>query len=156
VNNHLPETTIKPTQSVRRLSLMTPLLLSASLLLAGCNEGSLGTDGLTAPPSAGQPPADTASPQTGQVPVADRSVTLSWDSPTLRADGSPLNDLAGFRILYGDSSEKLDTAIELDNPGLSGYVVDGLQPGTWYFAMTVVDHSGVQSDPSPILEVTLN
>jgi len=150
---HLPETTIKPTQSARRLGLITPLLLSASLLLAGCNEGSLGADGLAPPPSAGQPPSDTSP---GQAPVADRSVTLSWDSPTLRADGSPLNDLAGFRILYGPSSEALDMTIELDNPELSGYVVNGLRPGTWYFAMTVVDHSGVQSDPSPMLEVSLN
>jgi hypothetical protein len=150
---HLPETTLEPIYSARRLSLITPLLLSASLLLAGCNEGSLGADELTPPPSAGQPHSDTSP---GQTPVADRSVTLSWDSPTLRADGSPLEDLAGFRILYGTSSQALGTTIELDNPGLSGYVVDGLRPGTWYFAMTVVDHSGVQSDPSPTLEVSLN
>ncbi len=30
--------------------------------------------------------------------------TLSWDPPTTNADGTPLTDLAGYRIYYGTSS----------------------------------------------------
>ncbi|MFQ5610302.1 MAG: putative Ig domain-containing protein, partial [Woeseiaceae bacterium] len=31
------------------------------------------------------------------------SVTVSWTAPTLNADGTPLVDLAGYRIYYGPS-----------------------------------------------------
>ena len=28
-------------------------------------------------------------------------VTLSWDPPTTNADGTPLTDLAGYKVYYG-------------------------------------------------------
>jgi hypothetical protein len=85
-----------------------------------------------------------------------RSVTLSWQAPTERADGTPLIGLAGFRILYGTTSGNLDRTIQLDNPGLSRYVVENLVQGTWYFAMTAYDQAGLQSSPSPAVQANLN
>jgi hypothetical protein len=85
-----------------------------------------------------------------------RSVTLSWQAPTERADGTPLIGLAGFRILYGTASGNLDRTIQLANPGLSRYVVENLMPGNWYFAMTAYDQAGLQSSPSPTVQANLN
>ncbi len=81
----------------------------------------------------------------------DRSATLSWYPPTDNADGSPLTDLSGYRIYYGRHKRKLDQKIDLDNPGLSRYLVEGLTPGHWYFAMTSVNRKGVESPRSEVV-----
>jgi len=83
------------------------------------------------------------------------NVTLSWQAPTERADGTPLSDLAGFRIFYGRSRDNLDTTVDLSNPGLSRYVVENLRRGNWYFAMTAYDQAGLQSSRSPTVEARL-
>lgn len=150
-----------------------------TLFLAGCGSDSNPfTGGGSTPPANGSPP--TGSPPPGEPPAdedppqgnppADEeeddpppppapstfSVTLSWQAPTERADGTPLTDLAGFRIYYGTAREDLDTVIDLTNPGLSRYVVENLTAGTWYFAMTAYDQAGLQSSPSPTVEARLN
>jgi hypothetical protein len=79
---------------------------------------------------------------------ATGSITLSWEAPTTREDGSPLTDLSGYRIRYGRMSEVYDYEIEIDNPGILTYVVEGLQPGTWHFVASAYDSSGLESDLS--------
>ena len=74
------------------------------------------------------------------------SVTLSWTAPTTREDGTPLTDLAGFRIRYGRMSGIYDYEITIDNPGVLTYVVEGLKPGTWYFVLSAFDSSGLESN----------
>lgn len=74
------------------------------------------------------------------------SVTLSWEPPTTREDGSPLTNLAGYRIKYGRMSKIYDYEIEIDNPGLSTYVVENLKPGKWHFVATAYDTAGLESD----------
>ena len=76
------------------------------------------------------------------------SVTLSWEAPTTRADGSPLANLAGYNIYYGRMSGVYDYEINIDNPGVTTYVVEGLTPGTWYFVLTSYDSDGIESDYS--------
>jgi hypothetical protein len=78
----------------------------------------------------------------------DDSATLSWNPPMQNSDGSALTDLAGYRIYYGRRKHRLENAIALDNPGLTRYVVEGLTPGHWYFAMTSVNRGGVESTRS--------
>jgi hypothetical protein len=76
------------------------------------------------------------------------TATLSWSPPTERADGSPIGELAGYQVLYGQQSRNYDTTIELNNPGLTRYVIEGLGPGTWYFAVKAVTTDGLESAPS--------
>ena len=76
------------------------------------------------------------------------SVTLQWQPPTENTDGTPLTDLAGYRIYYGVDPADLSGLIELPNPGLTTYVVEELTPSTWYFAMTSVNDRGQESDLS--------
>jgi hypothetical protein len=76
------------------------------------------------------------------------SVTLQWQPPTENTDGTPLTDLAGYRIYYGVAPAELSSLIELPNPGLTSYVVEALTPDTWYFAMTAVNDRGQESDLS--------
>lgn len=76
------------------------------------------------------------------------SATVSWMPPTSNTDGSYLSDLAGYRIYYGTSPSDYTDSLEINNPGLSSYVVEGLDETTWYFVMTAVNTSGVESSYS--------
>ena len=73
------------------------------------------------------------------------SATLSWTPPTQNTDGSPLTDLASYKIYYGNESGNYQTTIQIDNPGITIYVVENLTPNTYYFVMTAINSSGVES-----------
>jgi hypothetical protein len=70
---------------------------------------------------------------------------LAWMPPTHREDGSPLSNLAGFRVYYGDAPNNFTQMVSLTNAGLTSYLVENLASGTWYFAVTAVDAAGVES-----------
>jgi hypothetical protein len=76
------------------------------------------------------------------------SATLSWDAPTERVDGTPLADLAGYRIHYGTASGSYSNQATIANPGVTTYVVPDLGAGTYYFAIRAYDASGLESDLS--------
>ena len=81
-------------------------------------------------------------------PTGVGSVTLSWQPPTEREDGTPLTALAGYRLFYGRSSRDYTEEVRIDNPGVTTHVIDNLGSGTWYFAMTAIDADGLESDLS--------
>jgi hypothetical protein len=71
--------------------------------------------------------------------------TLSWTAPTQRTDDSPLPDLAGYRIYYGNSPDNFSQVVSVNNAGLTTYVIENLSEGTWYFAVAAVDSAGTES-----------
>ena len=73
------------------------------------------------------------------------SAVLNWVPPTQRVDGTPLTNLAAYRIYYGASPEALNDVIRVDNIGLTSYVVENLGAGTWYCAVSAVDAAGIES-----------
>lgn len=88
--------------------------------------------------------------------VGNLAVTLNWIPPTENQDGSPLTDLAGYVIYYGSAARNYDYSIRADNPGLSSFTVDGLLPGTYYFAAAAYSQSGAESRLSGEIVVQLN
>ncbi len=74
--------------------------------------------------------------------------TVAWLPPTQRTDGSALTNLAGYRIRYGTSATALSRVVQLNSVGLTSYMIEGLTPGTWHFAVTAVDTGGLESDAS--------
>jgi hypothetical protein len=83
------------------------------------------------------------------------SVTVSWSPPTQNTDGTPLTDLSGYRIRYGTNAAALTHTVSIDNAGMSTYVVEGLAPATWYFAVTAVTSSGAESALSNVANKTI-
>lgn len=73
------------------------------------------------------------------------SATLSWLPPTENTDGSPLLELAGYRLYWGQQSGNYTKSISITNPGITTYVVENLASGTHYFTATAVNGSGVES-----------
>jgi hypothetical protein len=81
--------------------------------------------------------------------IATGTATLSWTAPTQNEDGSPLTDLAGYRVYWGTSSRNYSNSVTLNNPGLTTYVVENLLAGrTYFFATTAGNGDGVYSDYS--------
>jgi len=88
-------------------------------------------------------------------PVANGAVELSWTAPTENVDGSPLTDLAGYKIYWGTQPGDYPNSVTIDNPGIVTYVVEDLVPGTYYFVATAFNAEGEESDPSAMTSVTL-
>ena len=79
------------------------------------------------------------------IQAAEGAVTLTWSPPVQNDDGSPLTDLAGYRIYYGTQSGNYSEVIEIDNPGISTYVVENLPPATYFFSSTAFNEALVES-----------
>ena len=80
------------------------------------------------------------------------SVTLEWMPPQSNTDGSSASDLAGYVIYWGTEPGEYDQQLRIDNVGLTAYVVDGLQPATYYFTATAFNAAGIESDYSNEVE----
>jgi len=81
-------------------------------------------------------------------PSTSGSVTLDWMPPTQNSDGSALTNLAGYHITYGTSPTVLTSTIDVNNPGLSTFLVQNLTSGTWYFSVSAYNSTGAESTPS--------
>ena len=97
----------------------------------------------------------------GRSEVAPNSSTMgsaevSWSAPTATVDGSPLNDLAGYRIYYGTDPDNLRHQIDIADPSVRVWTVDGLTPGNWHFAVTAVRSGGNESEYSKIGSKTID
>lgn len=73
------------------------------------------------------------------------SATLSWTAPTENDDGSPLVDLAGYKLYWGTTPGNYPNSVMIDNASISTYLVDNLSPGTYEFVATSFNASGVES-----------
>lgn len=69
---------------------------------------------------------------------------LQWPAPVSKVDGSLLDDLAGFRILYGRDPEELDHSVWISNPDARSHEFATLEEGAWYFAIVSVSVSGLE------------
>jgi hypothetical protein len=80
-------------------------------------------------------------------PARGAEVYLSWKRPATNTDGTPLTDLAGYRIHCGLQS---GTYTLVDSVGVqTNYTFTGLAEGVYhYFAVTAVDVDGHASEPS--------
>jgi PKD repeat protein len=80
------------------------------------------------------------------------SVQLSWSAPTTNADGTPLTDLAGYKVYYGSASQTYGTPIDVGSTTTS--TLTGLIGGQrYYFAVKAYDTS--KNDSAFSSEVSL-
>jgi len=76
------------------------------------------------------------------------SVTVSWARPTKNTDGSPLDDLAGYRLYYGKASGNYSQSLSIPNAAVTSAVVEKLAAARWYFAVRAYKKNGIESDYS--------
>ena len=104
--------------------IMTTLLLTISLFLMGCGE-VVSVQGI-----------DTGG-------GGANSLMLSWNSPTTNEDGSPLNDLAGYKLYYGSQPGQYTRVVTVGD--FMQAEISDLNSGTWYLAVTAYDMYGNES-----------
>jgi hypothetical protein len=73
---------------------------------------------------------------------------LQWPAPVSKVDGSVLDDLAGYRILYGRDPNDLDHSVYLPDPNAHSFEFTTLEAGTWYFAIVAVNTGGLEGPPT--------
>jgi len=83
------------------------------------------------------------------------TATVNWTAPTTNTNGTPLTNLAGFKVLYGTSSTTLDRSQSVNNASARSVVVPSLGAATWYFAVRAVNSNQVESDNSAIAQKTI-
>jgi hypothetical protein len=76
---------------------------------------------------------------------------LQWELPPSKMDGSPLDDLAGYRILYGHDSADLDQSVLITDPAVTSYEFTTLGTGIWYFAVVAVNAGGLEGPPTTVV-----
>jgi hypothetical protein len=67
---------------------------------------------------------------------------LEWPTPVSKVDGSVLDDLAGYRILYGKDPADLDHSVYIPDPDAHAFEFATLDAGTWYFSIVGVNAGG--------------
>jgi hypothetical protein len=73
----------------------------------------------------------------------------------MNTDGTVLTDLAGLELQWGTELGNYSDSITLDDPTLTGYTIENLSVGTWYFTALAFNESGVYSDPSNPVSKTI-
>lgn len=83
------------------------------------------------------------------------SSTVSWVAPTTNTNGTPLTNLAGFRVYYGTSSTSLTQSSTVNNVAARSATIASLTPGTWYFKVRALNTAQVESNDSNIASKTV-
>jgi hypothetical protein len=115
-------TGIREQSSTQKILLMVTLLLIISLVLIGCGEVA-GVEGIGS---------------------GSNSVMLSWTAPTTNEDGSTLDDLAGYKLYYGNAPGIYSQVITVGDFTTSE--IGGLGFGTYYLTVTAYDIYGNESN----------
>lgn len=88
--------------------------------------------------------ASVPSPPTGL--VVDGPLFVQWETVTENIDGTPCNDLAGYRVYYSATSPVTKSSPRFDVGYATKYEIHGLVHGTlYYFAGTAFDFAGNES-----------
>ncbi len=72
------------------------------------------------------------------------SISLEWDAPIDNVDGSPLNDLAGYKIYYGTASGNYTQSVNVGNT--TDATIKNLSSGNWCFAATAYNSARSESN----------
>lgn len=84
------------------------------------------------------------------VNISQGVATVSWVPPSLNTDGSSLNDLAGYKILLGQSEDNLNQ-YQLVDASRSSFLLENLTVGaTYYYAVLAFNQFGIESQTSSV------
>ena len=119
-----------------------PTIMSAVLVACGGGGGGSGS-------GSGSGASITA--------VTPSSVTVAWDAPVMRADGSPLapGEIEGYHVYYGTMEGDYPNSIDVNDGTATQVSITDLSKGTYYFVFTTYDTAGRESEYSTVVSTTL-
>lgn len=80
---------------------------------------------------------------------------LSWVIPSTRENGAALalSDLSGYEIYYTTSDPAVTGTVAINGGSTAAYALANLSAGTYYFAISAIDASGIKSALSTVVTV---
>jgi len=84
------------------------------------------------------------------------SATVSWSQPMTYEDGTPIANLAGYRVVYGQTMSDLSQSVTIPSAAITSAAIEGLAPGIWYFAVKAFTTAEIESDLSGVAVKTVN
>lgn len=80
----------------------------------------------------------------GSVPSSTLA-TLGWDRPTTNANGTSAGAMSGFRIYYGQVTNRYTHSVYIADGTATRATVTVPSAGRWYFAVAAVNAYGYES-----------
>jgi hypothetical protein len=82
--------------------------------------------------------------------------SLEWQAPTRRVNGQALSlsELRGYYVYAGRSPGDMRRVVEISDAYRTTYEIRGIESGTYYFCVTAIDVSGLESPRSEIKSKT--
>jgi hypothetical protein len=101
---------------------------------------------------------NTSASGTGSTSGSTESVNLSWTAPASRSDGDYLspNELAGYKVYMGSSANNLTQLVDLNDNQATGFTVNNLESGSYYFAVSAYDQEGLESGFSQVIRIDVS
>lgn len=93
--------------------------------------------------------------QAAALSQAGGSAQLTWAPPTVNSDGSPLTDLAAYKVYWGKTQGSYTYSTRISNAAARSHTVTGLGSGTWYFVVTALNAAGLESTQSNVWRKTV-
>jgi hypothetical protein len=78
------------------------------------------------------------------------SAELHWEAPKSNSQDPAANRIDGFYIHYGSDSRAADRIIEIADPSATGFTVQDLAPGTYYFSVAAYGPNGEGRRSEPV------
>ncbi|MBW8829792.1 MAG: fibronectin type III domain-containing protein [Burkholderiales bacterium] len=134
---------------------------AASLIADG---GGTATSQPTPNPAPSDPgisaPAPTSAPAshgsgTSAPSPALGSISLSWTAPSTNADGSPVSDLAGYRVYYGTMQGLYSDNVTINNPATLSTTISNLPASTYYVVVRAFNQVNAESQASVEVSKTI-
>lgn len=82
------------------------------------------------------------------------SALLTWTPPTTNTDGTPLTNLAGYRINWGTAADARTSVVQVA-ANVSTHTISNLAAGTWYFGVKAFTTQGAESASSNVVSRVL-
>lgn len=80
------------------------------------------------------------SPLGWMIPSASAGeLSATWTAPTQNCNGTPLTDLVGYKVRWGQGTSQLPKTT-------LAFTATGLKPGDWWFSIAAYNAAGVESE----------
>ena len=93
--------------------------------------------------------APATAPSTPE-PASSSAVSLTWDIPAVREDGSYLAvyEIDGYELRYSKDNSNTETVVRIADAQTTDWVLENAEPGYYEFTIATIDSDGVYSQYS--------
>jgi hypothetical protein len=77
-------------------------------------------------------------------PIPPGTAALSWDAPTKNINGTPITNLAGYRVYYGTSIDAMNQRVDVPGAANTSVSISNLGSGTYYFSVAAYTDAGIE------------